>query len=233
MPAGEVANIYPAKEQRVVEAYVGEYASGKSEVAINRALFLAAKGRQVTIADLDLVEPFYTLRPIKKVLEAKGLKVIAWDATKATGLGEAGTVILPEARWVLRNPGDIILDIGYGVKGARSLNLLHGYQEVKELRVYAVANISRPVTGTEERIVEYIKSLGRVDGLINNTHLGDDTDVGTVQRGAAVVSDAAARLGLPVIFTSVEEKLAPAVGRIDERGNPVFVLRRYMPGAFW
>jgi hypothetical protein len=225
--------MHPAKEQRVIEAYVGEYASGKSEVAINRALFMAALGRQVTIADLDLVEPFYTLRPLKRLLETKGLKVIAWDTRNTVGLGEAGSVIHPGARWVLRNPGDIILDIGYGVQGARSLNLLHGYQESKDLRIYAVINISRPLTNNEKRIVEYVKSLGRVDGLINNTHLGDDTDAATVQQGATVVSNAADQLGLPVIFTAVEEKLAPVIGTIDIRGNPVFVLRRYMPGAFW
>ncbi|MFA4884869.1 MAG: 4Fe-4S dicluster domain-containing protein [Desulfotomaculaceae bacterium] len=48
---------------RIVEAYVGEYAAGKSESAINRALEVVRQGRKVTLVDLDLVEPFYTLRP--------------------------------------------------------------------------------------------------------------------------------------------------------------------------
>lgn len=45
-----------------VEAYVGEYASGKSEVSVNRALALHAQGIEVTLADLDLVVSAYTIR---------------------------------------------------------------------------------------------------------------------------------------------------------------------------
>ena len=63
---------------RIVEAYIGEYASGKSEVAINRSLELKSQGRQVTLVDLDTVEPFYTLRPLKNKLESQGLNVISF-----------------------------------------------------------------------------------------------------------------------------------------------------------
>ena len=62
---------------RLVEAYVGEYASGKSEVAINRALELLHACEEVTLVDLDLVEPFYTLRTLKEDLEARGIRVVA------------------------------------------------------------------------------------------------------------------------------------------------------------
>ena len=72
----------------VVEAYVGEYASGKSENAINRALALLEKRRQVTLVDLDLVEPFYTLRPLKAKLGAMGLEVLAWKTEETMGLGD-------------------------------------------------------------------------------------------------------------------------------------------------
>jgi hypothetical protein len=61
--------------QPIIEAYVGEYASGKSENAVNRAVALRRQGRQVTLVDLDTVEPCYTLRPIKKELEELGLTV--------------------------------------------------------------------------------------------------------------------------------------------------------------
>ena len=54
----------------IIEAYVGEYASGKSENAVNRALELKRQGLAVTLVDLDTVEPCYTLRPIKQELEA-------------------------------------------------------------------------------------------------------------------------------------------------------------------
>ncbi|NPV27860.1 MAG: hypothetical protein HPY81_10615 [Firmicutes bacterium] len=216
-----------------MEAYIGEYASGKSETAVNRALDLARLGRKVTLVDLDTVEPFYTLRPIKKELMAKGINVIAWETKETTGLGEAGSVLLPEMRWALRKPGDIILDVGYGVHGARTLNLVEGAYDSPELKVYCVVNISRPMTATVEEIVEYVRSLGRVDGLINNSHLGDATDLEIIQQGARIVSAAAQILNIPVIATVVDEKFSSCIGPFDEEGNPVRIIHRFMPCTYW
>lgn len=218
---------------RVLEAYIGEYASGKSENAVNRALELASLGRKVTLVDLDLVEPCYTLRPLKRILEEKGVAVIAWDTGEMLGLGETGNLLKPEAIFSLRRPGDVILDIGYGVSGAKVLNLVEGAVEERDLRVYAVINIARPLTATVPDIVEHVRSLGHVDGLINNAHLGEETDLEIIREGARVVTEAAAILGIPVIATAVMEKLVPAVGETDWYGHPVRVLRRYLPQAFW
>jgi len=218
---------------RVVEAYIGEYASGKSENAVNRAMELNNRGRAVTLVDLDIVEPFYTLRPLKKELSARGIAVIAWETAKTIGLGETGTLIKPEARWALRRPGDIILDVGYGIGGSRTLNLLEGAGSDPDLQILAVINISRPLTASVEDIIEHVSQLGRVDGLINNTHLGAETRLSVVQEGARVVTAAARRLGLPVVATSVMAELAGAIGAQDCMGNPVRVITRYMQEALW
>lgn len=218
---------------RIVEAYVGEYASGKSEVAVNRALELAEKGRPVTLVDLDIVEPCYTLRPIKKALEQKGITVLAWETRDIMGLGETGNVLRAENRWALRRSGDIILDIGYGVEGAKTLKLLEGAGEDPDLKIYAVINIARPMTGSVRDIVEYVRGLGRVDGLINNSHLGDDTGVDIVREGARMVGEAARELGIPVVATTAVDDIARALGPVDELGNPVRKLVRYMPRTFW
>ncbi len=219
--------------QPVLEAYIGEYASGKSENAVNRAVQLAGLGRKVTLVDLDLVEPCYTLRPLKKTLEPKGVSVLAWDTDELIGLGETGNILKPEVRFCLRHPGDVILDIGYGTFGAQVLNLVEGAAEEPELKVYAVINIARPLTSSVSYIVEHVRLLNKVDGLINNSHLGGETDLDFVREGARIVGEAAAVLGLPVIATSVMEQLAARVGETDWYGHPVWVLHRYLPEAFW
>lgn len=219
--------------ERIVEAFVGEYASGKSEVAINRALDLVRQGRRVTLVDLDTVEPFYTLRPLKARLQREGLEVIAWETKELLGLGETGGILHPAVPWVLRRPGDVILDVGYGVGGARTLNLVEGAGESKELRVIVVVNIARPMTSTVADIVEYIRSLGRVDAVVNNTHLGRETTLEVIQEGARVVTQAARELGIPVEATTVEEKWKDLIGPQDSMGNPVRTLKRYMPAGFW
>jgi len=219
--------------ERIVEAYMGEYAGGKSENALNRALELARRGRKVTLVDLDIVEPVYTLRPIQEELEALGVTVIAWKTRETMGLGEAGTTLKPGARWALRREGDIILDIGYGVEGAKTLNLIEGARTDPDLKVIAVINISRPMTARVEDIVEHVREMGRIDGLLNNTHLSDETTVEVVQEGARVVAEAARRLGLPVVATAAVAEIAEKIGSVDCMGNPVRVLTRFMHRSFW
>ena len=218
---------------RVVEAYVGEYASGKSEIAVNRALSLVRLGRPVTLVDLDLVEPCYTLRALKKDLEQEGMTVLAWETGELFGLGETGNLMHPSTRFCLLRPGDVIMDIGYGISGARVLNLVENAWEDPDLKIYAVINIARPMTATVDQIVDHVRDIGRVDGLINNTHLGDETGVAIVDQGAGVVAAASRILGIPVVATVVAERLASSFGKSDRYGYPVRVIRRHMPGAFW
>lgn len=217
----------------IIEAYVGEYASGKSENAVNRAIRLRRKGLPITLVDLDTVEPCYTLRPIKKELEEMGIEVVAWETRDTTGLGEAGNVIKGSMRWVLRRKGNIIMDVGYGVHGAKIFNLIEGADENPYLKIIAVVNMARPFTSTVENIIEYIETLGRVDAIINNTHIAEETTVKVVQDGARGVTEAASKLGLPVIATSAVREIAEEIGDADCMGNPVWPLERIMPKTFW
>jgi hypothetical protein len=217
----------------IIEAYVGEYASGKSENAVNRAIDLCRRGLPVTLVDLDTVEPVYTIRPIKKELEGMGLNVVAWETRDTVGLGEAGNVIKGSMRWVLRRPGNIIMDVGYGVHGARIFNLIEGADDNPYLKIIAVINMSRPFTSTVDNIIDYLSSLGRVDALLNNTHMAEETTVDMVQNGARGVTEVGKVLGLPVVATSAVKAIAEAIGPTDCMGNPVWSLDRIMPRTFW
>ncbi|WP_041571395.1 ATP synthase [Candidatus Desulforudis audaxviator] len=218
---------------RIVEAYVGEYAGGKSEVAVNRALELAREGEPVTLVDLDTVEPCYTLRPLQEELAAAGIHVVAWETRRTLGLGEAGGTLKAEARWVLRRPGHVIFDVGYGVGGARILNLVEGAEQEPSFTVLAVINASRPLTATVEDIAAHVRALGSVHALINNTHLGSETTAAVVQAGAALVAEAGRILGIPVAATTAPAAVAAQIGPRDAAGHPVRPLRRFMPRAFW
>lgn len=218
---------------QTVEAYIGEYASGKSENAVNRAITLHKQGLEVTLVDLDTVEPCYTLRPIKRELEAMGIHVVAWETSETEGLGEAGCTIKGEMRWILRRPGNIIMDVGYGVHGAAIFNMIEGTWENPWLKIYVVLNASRPMTSKVDWIVEYVRGLGRVDGIINNTHLAEETTVETVNYGTKIICEAASILEIPVVATSVVQELAVQIGDKDCKGNPIWPLYRYMPKAFW
>ncbi len=229
---GEVFYFTLKKSKRIVEAYVGEYASGKSEMAINRAIELKKRGNKVTLVDLDIVEPFYTLRPLVKTLETKDINVIAFSKDNSFGLGETGAMLNPKAKWALMHEGDVILDIGYGVNGARTLNLVEGANESPEIRVIIVVNYARPMTNSKEKVKEYIESLGRVDAVVANTHLGDETTLALIKKGNSIIIQAAREMGIPVDYMAINENMKEVV--IAEEFNvPVKFINRYMPGAIW
>lgn len=216
-----------------VEAFVGEYASGKSEVSINRALALHHAGEKVTLADLDLVEPVYTLRPLKKELVKAGLDVVAWETHETIGLGEAGMTLHPEMKSLTRRSGVVVLDVGYGVYGSEILNVIEGLPEHPALLIYLVVNIMRPMTSSVEAIVDEASRFRKLDGLINNSHLGDETTPELVVRGASLVNEACQKLRQPFIATAAIEDIAQKVASESLHGSTIWPLKRYMPRAFW
>lgn len=217
---------------RIVEAYVGEYASGKSEMAVNRALELNHRGRKVTLVDLDTVEPFYTLRSLQDKLAGQGINIISLSAADAFGLGETGAMLNPRARWALRHEGHVILDIGYGVYGSKALNLVEGAAESEELKILLVVNYCRPMTNSRERIREYIQSFDRIDGIIANTHLGDDTTMELIIEGNQEIIAVAQGLSLPVLYMAIDSRLAAEAAKY-ELEIPIKFINRYMPNAIW
>ncbi len=217
----------------IIEAYVGEYASGKSENAVNRAIELNKQGQSVSLADLDTVEPCYTLRPIKLELESMGIDVVAWETKDTIGLGEAGSVMKGSMRWVLKRRKNIIIDVGYGVHGAKIFNIIEGAFENPYLTIIVVLNMSRPLTETVADMLEYVQALGRVDALINNTHMADETTAEIVQKGARGVYEVSKLLNIPMVATSAVTSIAEEIGSFDCVGCPLRKLERIMPRTFW
>ena len=50
----------------------GHYGCGKTNLALNLALTLRRKGEKVTVADLDIVNPYFRTADYKEVLEKQG-----------------------------------------------------------------------------------------------------------------------------------------------------------------
>jgi len=224
---------------RKVEVYTGAYASGKSEISINRALMLHNEGKQITLVDLDTVEPAYTLRPIKENLETFGIKVIA--QTGYIGLGEAGNVITGEQQNCLLFPGDIVIDVGYGASGLDILEIITGIEKEDDLNIHIVINASKPETSNVDDIVEYVKwSQGsgnynwkKFSGIISNTHFADQTEKDDVIAGFKKTQKAAEILNLPIIALTVSETVYPEFGSDNFEGIPLWPLKRFMPKALW
>ena len=60
-----------------VTLFAGHYGSGKTNLAVNFALKMQKSGRNVKIADLDIVNPYFRTKDSAKVLNDAGIELIS------------------------------------------------------------------------------------------------------------------------------------------------------------
>jgi hypothetical protein len=214
-----------------VIAIVGSYGSGKTELAVNLSLQLAASGRRVQIADLDIVNPYFRCREARELMEAHGIRVVVPPGAQVFA---DLPIILPEIRGMLRPPDGVvtILDVGGDDVGARALASFRTSIADGEYELWQVINAKRPFTGTVEGCLDMMRSVAsasrwKVTGLLVNSHLIDETTVDTVLDGWRLAEAVRARTGLPIRFVAAMAHLAdaPELTVIDA---PILRLHRHM-----
>lgn len=225
---------------RKVEIYTGAYASGKSENAINRALMYRNEGKEITLVDLDTVEPAYCMRPLEHELRQRGINLIL--QSDYFGLGEAGSYVTNEQiNCLKKTDGDIIIDVGYGVTGLDTLDILNDIDLEKDIEIFLVVNTAKFETRDVDSILEYmqfnsgenIKQWKKITGFISNTHLGDETTVEDIKRGYEILKEVSLKTSIPIVAISVDEKFKKHFENNSYDNKPVRYLTRLMPNALW
>ena len=64
-------------EHKRLTLFAGHYGSGKTNIAVNYALHLAAEGKKVCIADLDIVNPYFRTADSAAEFEKAGIELIS------------------------------------------------------------------------------------------------------------------------------------------------------------
>ena len=219
---------------RRVTVYVGHFGSGKTEIALNRALDLAAAGVPVTLADLDVVKPYFRTRSAKAILEDAGIELLA---PQGANIHADLPIIVPQIRSHLRDARrELIMDVGGDDVGARVLGSLSDVVPIEDTDCLLVLNFRRPSTPDPESaaaMVREIEAVGRVPvtGLISNTHLMEETTVEVVLEGHGLALETARLVDLPLLAVMVQEDLAPELEGLD-LGCPVVAMRRIVLPPF-
>ncbi len=78
----------------------------------------------------------------------------------------------------------------------------------------------------------YISNLGRVDAIVANTHLGDQTTVDVIKQGNNEIQAVAQKLNIPVDYMAVDENMREII-KAEEFNLPIKFIHRYMPQALW
>jgi RecA/RadA recombinase len=214
-----------------IVGFVGAYGSGKTEVAVNYASQIAAAGHTVTIADLDIVNPYFRCREATEALEERGVEVvIPRGANRYAEL----PILLPEIRGLLsRKDGVRVLDVGGDDVGARALSHLSSdFPAPREYELLQVVNQRRPFTDTVKGCLTMraqMEGSSRlfVTGLVANTHLIEETTPEVVTEGYDFTREVAAAMELPLRMVVVPSWLTDEID-LDRFEVPVLVIDRQM-----
>lgn len=198
-------------EYKRITIVCGHYGSGKTNVALNIAYDLKSQGKEVAIADLDIVNPYFRTKDSTEELEAKGIKLICSEY--------AGTNLdipaLPDEMYAIIDDKtrNFVLDIGGDDRGALALGrLAPSILKENDYEMLAVINKFRPLTRDIASTVEVLREIeyaGGINftGIINNSNLGADTVFADVESSFEYATKIAEEMNLPVKATTVDEQL--------------------------
>lgn len=209
---------------------VGNYGSGKTELALNRALEFAAQ-KSTTLVDLDIVNPYFRSGEKADMLREAGIRVLM----PTFALSTVDIPALPaEIQSVFELPCDhVIFDVGGDDTGAAALGrYAPSFAKYRDqTHVALVVNCMRPLTQTAEDVVELAQRIAargrlRIDSIINNTNLAGETTPEMLRQGHQVVARAAEICGVDRVETCA---MAEVLSQCTELPNPMPMVRYMAP----
>lgn len=207
-----------------VTVITGHYGSGKSNISANLALEDAENGENVTVVDLDIVNPYFRTADLKDFFGEKGIELIA-PSYANTNLD------IPALNFDLgliaaKDDVHLIVDVGGDDDGAVALGRFA--QQLKDcgnLEMLYVVNRFRYMTREPYEAQELMYKIENAShlkhtGIINNSNLGEETTKEVVESSLEYAKELSQKVNLPVAFNTAPDYL----GLNDERFKNVKVL---------
>ena len=208
----------------------GHYGCGKTNFSINLALDYAAKGRKVTIVDMDLVNPYFRTSDYRDMLESKGIEVIA----PVFGHTNLDIPSLPASMYSIFDSKDmVIVDVGGDDVGSTVLGRFGPKFEGLDYDMLYVVNRYRNLTATPEDAVEVLGEIKAVSGLtptglVNNSHLMAETDAHIIGEGIEFAKKISSLTGLELKCNTIRRDLEEAGLTKEFPGEPFYPIDMYV-----
>ena len=194
-----------------VNIFCGHYGSGKTNIAINYAVYLKKQGLDVSIADIDIVNPYFRTKDSEDELKKKGIEVVSLPFANTN----VDLPALPaEVYSLVQNKSKYaVFDVGGDDRGAYALGrYVPSVLEENNYNMFFVANFYRPLTQTAEEALEVIREIESAcaipfTGIINNSNLGEETTAEDILRTAEEAEKLSRLSGLPLEMTTCDESI--------------------------
>lgn len=196
-----------------VYVLIGNYGSGKTELALNFAFQAAEQGKRTELLDLDMVNTYFRLAEHGKLTEMKEIRMVSPNFS-CSGIE---TLSLPaEVASAFDMDWDtVVFDVGGDAVGSTALGRYHqDFLELEEgaLEVLNVINIRRPLSGTVDKIIRLQDEMQahsrlKISGMINNTNLAEATGPDELRDGYEIIKQVSELTGVPVLYTSGKKQM--------------------------
>lgn len=192
-----------------ITIFCGHYGSGKTNVAVNFALKLKQVRDEVSVLDLDIVNPYFRTKDSLEELKAAGIRLIASQYANSN----VDIPALPQDMYSITDNQNVnaVVDVGGDDRGALALGrLAPKIREENNFEMLMVINCYRPLTRTADEVMEVMREIEeacniKFTGLVNNSNLGRDTTVEDILASKEYAEAVSQKSGLPITLTSVRE----------------------------
>lgn len=191
-----------------ITVFYGNYGSGKTELSLSVALELAREHDDVSLVDLDIVNPYFRSSEHRSMLERHGVRLIA-PAFANTGVD---LPTIPPDIYAAFKGGHVVFDCGGDPVGATALGgLKERFERVRyDTEVLFVVNTKRPFQENAQRIMESferVQSSARLtaDGFVLNSNLGTGTTGDELPEDYEIMKELEALTGVPLLYVSGTE----------------------------
>ncbi|MCK9557697.1 MAG: P-loop NTPase [Candidatus Cloacimonetes bacterium] len=197
------------KELKKIIIICGHYGSGKTTFAMNLAVNMKKEGKDVTLVDMDIVNPYFRSSDYTAFLESVGIKVIA-PAFAGTNLDTP--VILPDVYSVFESAGYVIIDAGGDDAGAMVLGQFFRNIKDREYDMLYVINKYRSLISDPKDSAQVLKQIEyacrlKVTYIVNNSHLKSLSTPDTVRDSLDYADKTSELLNLPILCTTIPKEI--------------------------
>ena len=194
-----------------ITIFSGHYGSGKTNVAVNYALWLKKYCDKVSIADLDIVNPYFRTKDSMAVLNENGVELISSEFANSN----VDVPALPaETYGVLQNKSiHAVIDVGGDDRGALALGRYSdAIMEDGDYELLFVINKYRPLTRNADMTLEIMTEIEnachmKFTGIVNDSNIGDETSPEDVLDSLFYAKEVSERAGIPIKMTAVKKDL--------------------------
>lgn len=190
----------------------GHYGSGKTNFSLNLALTQAAAGKNVTLVDMDIVNPYFRSSEYGTLLSKNSIRLIAPVYAGTT----LDTPTIPPDVYSIFTPSgtEVIVDAGGDDAGVTALAGMSAQLNEVPYEMLYVINRNRVLSQTPEEAAQFLREIERASRLkatavVNNSHLGVDTTLETAVSSLDFAKETAKLCGLPLLYSTVPDFAVP------------------------